>query len=122
MIIETSDLSNDEKILKGFELIFDGINSFSHDSFPKLFVDGITREHRTLQQNFWRSMLGTMRLIAEHDRCDDRNRAALNFCKKVVEFVDKHDTELPTYEQVREQLAINPGYEQESGLQYFPHI
>lgn len=91
MIINTDEMTNDDKIKKGFELIFDGINSFHHDSFPKIFFESIVTEHRTLQQNFWRAMLATMKLVAEHNRFDFRNESSVNFCKKVTEFVKEHD-------------------------------
>lgn len=110
MVINTDEMTNDDKIKKGFELIFDGINSFHHNSFPNLFFESIVTEHRTLQQNFWRAIFATMELIANHNRFDLRNESSVNFCKKVIEFVEEHDDKLLQNES------------DELRLSYFPHV
>ena len=58
------------------------------------FNEAMSREHRTLQQNFTRMCLGWIEHMAETDlkRTDHRNEASATVSKKLIErFLEKED-------------------------------
>lgn len=63
----------------------------------KEFVEGMAKEHRTLQQGFtgvcfeWIQHLASL----QPGEYDLRNEAAVKACKKIMEGVDKYDLQLP---------------------------
>lgn len=76
---------------KGYQMaqeLTDFLNNFSPDD--KGFVNGLMREHRTLQQNTFRLMVKTMEAwAAQYDNkmYDDRNEATCRLSKKITELL-----------------------------------
>lgn len=61
--------------------IMDAVNNFSFDY--DAFASKVCRDHRTLQQNFMRLMIATIRKMAESGY-DDRNRGAHDLAENIV--------------------------------------
>ena len=60
------------------------LNSMSFN--PELFCQEMSREHRTIQQNFTRLCLAWIKTCASEDyRHDERNRASHVKCKAIVD-------------------------------------
>tara|TARA_B110000908_G_C10185876_1_gene417954 strand:+ start:987 stop:1283 length:297 start_codon:yes stop_codon:yes gene_type:complete len=68
------------------------LNAFGFNQ--KDFNEAMSREHRTLQQNFTRMCLGWIEHLAETDlkRTDHRNEASVKVSKKLIErFLEQED-------------------------------
>ena len=59
-------------------------NSYNYGEQVKEFHDALTRQHRTLQQSFWRMIYGVSKLYVDAPY-DLRNEDAVNFCRKLQE-------------------------------------
>ena len=60
------------------------LNNFSFD--PEKFCEEMSREHRTIQQNFTRLCLAWVKTCAKEDYGhDERNRASHVKCKAIVD-------------------------------------
>jgi len=73
------------------------VNSFS-DSRTREFVDEMSREHRTLQQNFTRLCAAWLHHLGQdvHDLYDDRNAASVMLGRAFVENIPSNIRHLPT--------------------------
>lgn len=76
------------------------LNSMTYEEeVIKGFVEGITLQHRTLQQSSMRAILvliSEWAKMEENKRYDLRNEATVKMCKKIKDFLDKEDlTYLP---------------------------
>ena len=52
---------------------------------PDVFAEAVKTYHRTLQQELFRTLVATIRAIAEDDWVDDRNRASHTTAKAIVD-------------------------------------
>jgi len=89
-------ITQKEAAQKAIALIMDAVNIMGSD---KQVVEGIIEElqgtHRTLQQNFWRVMMGVIKEYSEF-RHDLRNEGAVELCKYIKEQVaENHKEYLP---------------------------
>jgi len=74
------------------------VNCFGADEMSKLFVERMSREHRTLQQAFTRLCFMWIQHLAklESNHYDLRNEASVKAAKKIMSHVDEYDLHLPT--------------------------
>jgi hypothetical protein len=49
----------------------------------KIMLAALTREHRTLQQSFWRTMFNLAQLYGQEQWFDLRNEASVETCKRL---------------------------------------
>jgi hypothetical protein len=70
-------------------------NTFSPDESG--FIEGMSRQHRTLQQSITRLFIVWLRHLATlpEGRYDDRNKATVRFAKSVMQNVPEEDMWLP---------------------------
>ena len=87
-----------EAIEKGFKDISYALNNFSYKEQAEAFFNVLSREHRTLQQNFWKCIVDVMRKYGEQKYFDNRNDQSVKFCKATSAWLE------------------------ENGLHYFPTI
>ena len=63
---------------------------------PEAFAQAVKTYHRTLQQELFRTIVATIKVIASDDNwVDDRNRASHETAKAIVESGVLEDTHLP---------------------------
>ncbi len=75
----------------------DAVNNLNFDQ--EAFVEGFTRQHRTLQQSMIKAMLACVERCAEPDYGrDGRNEASHTTCKKLIK---------GWQEEVRKELQFN---------------
>lgn len=88
-------MSNKKPEEKFAEDCANGVNSLSFS--PKIFIEAMSRQHRTLQQNFTRVCFEWIKHMAEKQEgdYDGRNEASVKACKKILERVDEYDLSLP---------------------------
>lgn len=70
--------------------LFERVNHFDYQKQAEQFFSAMTRQHRTLQQNFWRMIAKVMAMYGETEYVDLRNEASKEFCKKVSDYVREH--------------------------------
>ena len=79
---------------KAVEALTDALNTMSWS--PKKFAMSVALQHRTLQQEFARAMVATIRVMGSDDYgYDDRNRGSHEAAKKMVESGILDDIYLP---------------------------
>ena len=79
---------------KAVEALTDALNTMSWS--PKKFAMSVALQHRTLQQEFARTMVATIRVMGSDDYgYDDRNRGSHEAAKKMVESGILDDIYLP---------------------------
>ncbi len=75
------------------------LNSFSfQDELKKGFIDALMREHRTLQQSTMKVFYEVIMAWAERKESgnfDERNKATVEFCKKIKDTFEKEDIYFP---------------------------
>jgi hypothetical protein len=54
-----------------------------------VFIEKMQRDHRTIQQNFWRFVV-EIAMIYKDLPFDLRNQCAIIFCKKIAELDERH--------------------------------
>jgi len=77
-------LTDEQKAMKVADELGKFVNNFTHD--PELFVKGVLRQHRTLQQGIGRMVFKL--IIAWAQECekgyyDGRNEATVKRCKEI---------------------------------------
>lgn len=91
------EMKEQEEGAKAAEAIANALNYMGNGNFKKGFVEGMDRQHRTLQQDF-------MKLVVMHiqhnskkaeNYFDLRNQAAVELCKAIVNNVPKDMLYLP---------------------------
>ena len=92
----TESTEVNEEAKKAFEVIFKQLNGSDNAGVEKALVEVLTREHRTLQQNFMRSVIvGALKVWRQdyEDGCyDGRNESS---CNAASCGLDNHDLTLP---------------------------
>ena len=79
---------------KAAEALTDALNTMGWS--PKKFAMSVALQHRTLQQEFARTMVATIRVMGSDDYgYDDRNRGSHEAAKKMVESGILDDIYLP---------------------------
>ena len=74
----------------------EALNTLSYDGVIEGFCDGMSGEHRTLQQSFTRLCLNWLYRLAHFEDYDDRNKASVILARKIDELLDlKHSKNLP---------------------------
>lgn len=70
------------------------LNVFGFDE--KEFCEQMSREHRTLQQNFMRLVISWIRCCAEFKphQYDERNEDSVRICRKLAEKLNEEDAGL----------------------------
>ncbi len=75
---------------------FGGMGSKDDIGGAALLVEAIRKEHRTIQQNFWRIIISAMMIYAEDEKNPDlRNQASVDMTKKVTKFIKENNIYLP---------------------------
>lgn len=80
-----------QEMKEGLEHLFNALNNFSHKEKAEEFFKGLINEHRTLQQNFWRSIAKVIQLYSETKFFDLRNEDSIEWCKKVNQFMEDNN-------------------------------
>ena len=71
---------------KHIETLFRLLNAMLNDElYTRQLVDHLKREHRTLQQNFFRMISEIVKEMAKQRDCDLRNEASIEWCKKATQ-------------------------------------
>ena len=80
-----------EKVAKDLS---NALNSMTFDKeVIKGFVDGLTKQHRTIQQSSMRAiyeLIGRWAKMGEEGQFDDRNQATVQFCQEIMEKCEKN--------------------------------
>ena len=82
-----------DNIQTAIDLIFTELNHGSVDVVADLMLKNITKQHRTLQQCFWKEIFGVIKGYGELEYLDARNEAAVKACQKLAAAAD--DVGLP---------------------------
>lgn len=91
-----ADTWRQEEIDEVVTKVADMLNNFS-DTPTKLFVEGMARKHRTLQQSFTNLCTAWLRHLAalEPNQFDGRNEASVKLAKEIIEKVKAAVYSLP---------------------------
>jgi len=85
---------------KVWEMLSNAINNFNDTTNAEAFFNQLTRQHRTLQQSFWRMMIFTIKEYAklrESGWYDLRNEESVKMCEGLAQWLeDNYYTTLPT--------------------------
>jgi hypothetical protein len=73
--------STEEQMKVAFEALGYALNNFNYKEQAELFFGRLSREHRTLQQNFWRMMIKVIEKYADSEWYDARNEASVQMCR-----------------------------------------
>lgn len=85
-----------KNIKAAIELIFDEINAYGNqDIVGDALLANITGQHRTLQQDFWRTMFSVIDGYGELEYCDGRNAAAVQACKAIAASQERYGQVMP---------------------------
>ncbi len=76
---------------KAISHLGNAVNNFSYGEQAEEFINQLSRQHRTLQQNVWRMIANTIGEYADTEHFDLRNEDSVNFCKKVTEFMEERN-------------------------------
>ncbi|MCP4088220.1 MAG: hypothetical protein GY746_00290 [Gammaproteobacteria bacterium] len=75
-----------DEIAESINSIFNNINYFGNEKLVvKAINDSIERQHRTLQQDFWRAMFQVIEQYGQSEYFDGRNEQAVQACKNIAE-------------------------------------
>ena len=83
-----------EEVQKHTVELVDYVNSHSTDRVAEGMWRGVSHSHRTLQQNFWRTILKVAEKYSQN-RFDDRNEASVKFCERLTQLVKDEHIHLP---------------------------
>ena len=76
------------KIRVAVDQLCNVLNSFSAERVDVMLVDALLRNHRTLQQSFWRTINGAIHKYAEVD-FDLRNGGSVKMCQELAKVIDE---------------------------------
>lgn len=79
-----------EDCRKVFAEVMEALNTFSDEQVANAFYEELVNSHRTLQQNFWRSVAHMIKEYAKNEYYDLRNEDSVNWCKKMAEVEDQY--------------------------------
>lgn len=80
------DIKDREAIEKSVDSLCDCLNNFNPNESARLFYFSLIRQHRTIQQSFWRMIFKLIHLYC----CalfDGRNEASVKACEVLSEFI-----------------------------------
>ena len=95
-------LKNDQEkrdMKKIVDKLFHEINNFSYQKNSDNFFEAMQKQHRTLQQSFWRLIFDVVKKYAELDKegwYDLRNEASVKACVKLKVWLENNYPALPT--------------------------
>jgi len=81
-----------EELKQKIENVFDELDTclnYDDKQVAEIFKDKLVRTHRTLQQNFWRTVYN-IALSYKDTNHDPRNEDSVRFCKKIAELEDTY--------------------------------
>ncbi len=77
-----------EEIAESINSIFTNINYFGNEKLVvKAINDSIQRQHRTLQQDFWRAMFQVVERYGRTTYHDGRNEQSVRLCATISEHI-----------------------------------
>lgn len=83
-------MSEENKIEEAISLLVSkGMNDFSYKEHVTEAFVALSRQHRTLQQSFWRMIFGLITEYAKLEYFDDRNEQAVITCKAIIKGAEK---------------------------------
>ena len=59
-------------------------NQVREDALAELLVDAINRQHRTLQQGLWRTLIQVINLYGKNEYSDARNDDSVRICQEIT--------------------------------------
>lgn len=91
MSLTDSEFDRDSRGAKTAEALANAVNGFTDDDYRQFAEAMCHREHRTLQQNFFRAMVAAIKQWAEdcrEGRFDLRNEGTVKLSAQIVQSVD----------------------------------
>lgn len=71
--------------------LMDQMNVYGLDAdIQKAMATAIMNSHNTIQQSFWRNILGVAKQYSEMSYSDLRNEASVELCKDIAKLAEKH--------------------------------
>lgn len=75
-----------EKVQETTEFLVDAFNSMGNEELVrKAMLEGITRSHRCIQQEFWTGMFKNIEEYGNSEEFDSRNIWAIRYCKQMAD-------------------------------------
>jgi hypothetical protein len=85
-----------EGVVNAARELTDAVNGLRGTEVAKIFFEEFIRQHRTLQQSFFRAFLLFMKLYGMQGNFDDRNEASVKLCHMISKMDEDHQlTYLP---------------------------
>ncbi|RKZ71969.1 MAG: hypothetical protein DRQ48_01915 [Gammaproteobacteria bacterium] len=85
-----------QNIEQAVETLFNELNCYGRqDEITDLLTNAIIKQHRTLQQDFWRVMFDTIKAYGVLDYHDGRNVASVKACKDITSNLEYDGHYLP---------------------------
>ena len=86
---------HDQKV---YELVYEAMEEFceglnvlgSEDVVKQAIIDKLASSHRTVQQNFWRTLFDVAKEYGDTATFNDRNKGAVEACRAASKAVEKH--------------------------------
>lgn len=88
------NLNPKESMIQGLLLIMDGLNGGNVEDVREEIFDVLQREHRTLQQKFWKFIFTLMNNYAERAGADERNECSKASCERACYALREEDVEV----------------------------
>tara|TARA_B100000749_G_C18426017_1_gene465710 strand:+ start:1247 stop:1555 length:309 start_codon:yes stop_codon:yes gene_type:complete len=80
-----------EHVSEAMEEVFECLDLLGSEEVVKqAILDKLSSSHRTIQQNFWRTIFDVAKEYGDTATFNDRNRGAVDACKAASKAVEKH--------------------------------
>jgi len=81
-------MTTTEEVQTAWRSLSTALNDFNDNERAQAFYECLSRDHRTLQQNFWRMMIKVIMFYADTP-CDPRNEASVQLCKLLSQTMEE---------------------------------
>lgn len=87
--------TREERARAAARVVADAVNEMSFD--VEAFADELLRQHRTIQQNVFRTFLGTIKAWSglTPNQCDERNEYTVRTSKQIAELLGEYGMKPP---------------------------
>ncbi len=80
------------ELAKAIDVICDYVNGSPEQKAAEIMNLNLSwRQHRTLQQSFWRAMFHLIYLYGQTDKTDLRNEASKRACQEIASYMDREN-------------------------------
>ena len=73
-----------DKMIEIVDTLVQNVNHFDYEDQAHNFFVALSRQHRTLQQNFWRMISKVVDMYGKTEFKDARNEHSVKWCKAVI--------------------------------------